>query len=238
MHIRLGLCAVVLAHDFPAWAQSPVSLYYFGERPPYVVSEPDGAISGLVATPTNVAFKAAGISTQWVKIPPARVISEFKENNIKACSPGYFKNADRETWAKFTKPIYRDSPQALLVHKNFELPTRKLNDLLMRQDIALLVKAGFSYGTEIDKLIEKYQPNSAKVSVEVAQMLKMIAAKRADYMFISDEESASLIAQSRERDVKVIHLDDSPPGELRYIMCTRQVPDELIRKINEFIAFK
>lgn len=238
--MRLGVAGLftLFLQACPVWAHSPVSLYFFGERPPYVVNEADGTLSGLVATPTAQAFKVAGIPTQWVKMPPARVISDFRDNSVKACSPGYFKNSDRETWAKFTKPIYRDSPQALLVHKSFELPTRKLHELLMRQDLALLVKAGFSYGIEIDKLIERYQPNSAKVTVDVAQMLRMIAARRADYMFIADEESATLISQAREKDVKVMHLDDAPQGELRYIMCTKQVPDEFIRRLNEAIKFK
>lgn len=71
-------------------------------------------------------------------------------------------------------------------------------------------------------------------------MIRMIMANRADFMFISEEEAAYSIEQAgfAPNELQLIHVRDMPEGEKRYLMCNKNVPDEVIEKLNQFIVFE
>jgi len=217
-------------------AADKVALYFSGARPPYLVPVGQSSMAGLIGTPTTKAFEAANVTFEWGDLPASRLIAELKSDRKPACAPGYFQTPERLTWAKFSKPIYRDSPQALLANTDFTPSTDKLSELLMRRDIALLVRQDFSYGAGIDTMLAQYKPPMVAVTADNARMVQMINAGRADFMFITEEEFSALVAQTGVRNVRLIHMKDSPVGEFRYIMCNSLVSDDTMKKIDDAIS--
>jgi polar amino acid transport system substrate-binding protein len=56
---------------------------------------------------------------------------------------------------------------------------------------------------------------------------------------IAPEEAAQavLAAGFTDQDFKQIQIKNMPQGEHRHIMCSKQVPDEVIKKLNAAIEF-
>ena len=219
---------------------APSVTLYYNERPPYLVTAAGGGVSGLTATPAANAFRSAGIAFGWSKLPTNRQMAVLKENRAAECAVGWFRNAERESFARYTKAIYRDRPTVALASVSFAPKSARLNDLLHAGGVTVLVKDGFSYGPYIDGLLGRSKPSQITTTAENSQMVQMVAAQRADFMFVSEEEAAYLAEQAGADAgrLKVIRFEDVPPGEKRYILCSRQVPEETIRKLNGAIMFE
>jgi polar amino acid transport system substrate-binding protein len=227
-------CALVPAF---AVAEDAIMLAY-NDRPPYIVALPDGSAAGLTATPAATAFKVAGVPVVWKKVPTNRQLAELREGAGKSCAIGWFKNPEREQFFKFTKPIYRDRPTVLIANSHFPVqPGDTLQGILSRRDVHVLVKDKFSYGGYIDGLLAAQKPQTVVTTNENLQMLEMIRLRRADFMFAAEEEARYLIEQSgfNTRDFRVLRLPDVPPGEKRYIICSKLVDDETIARLNAAI---
>ncbi len=221
----------------PAFACAQVTLHY-NERPPYLMGK-DGQLTGLTGSPAVAAFKAAGVPFTLQSSPSARQLVLIKENKAMDCGVGWFKNEEREGFGKFTKPIYQDKPQiAMTSAKNTKVKDgASLESILGDKGITLLVKQGYSYGKTLDAMIAKLQPKSTSVFVENVQMLQMIQAERADYMFVAPEEADGLIAAANisPAEFRKANFSNAPNGENRYILCSKNVPDETITKLNSAI---
>jgi polar amino acid transport system substrate-binding protein len=228
------LC-ILLVGVVPVNAQDPIQLYYY-ERTPYAVADNQGDVSGLCASPAAAAFEQAGIPFQWKRMPFKRQLATIKHNKKKACGIGWFKNPEREQFARFTDPIYQDKP-AVTLSKNGNQALKRYSDLkslIKDKGVKLLVKDGFSYGAYIDGLIEKYDPEVVVATGTNIQMLQMLLAERADYFFTSEEEAEHMI-QSAGFSVSQFQLQryrDMPPGNNRYITCSEQVSPETIELLN------
>jgi len=228
--------SIIFICSLPAEAQSPVQLYYY-ERIPYAVKDNQGEVSGLCATPAANAFKKAGIPFQWKKMPFKRQLVTIKHNKKKACGIGWFKNPEREAFARYTDAIYQDKPAITISRKGNQALQRHqdLNTLLNDKNVKLLVKDGFSYGTYIDGLIKKNDPEVVVVATSTnIQMLQMILADRADYYFTSEEEAEHMIMNAgyEVSQFQLQHYSDMPAGNRRYITCSQQVTPEIIELLN------
>lgn len=235
--LRTGAAFALLFLPAFSLAQETVALLY-NHRPPYIVSQPDGSATGLTATPAANAFKAAGIPVEWKKMPTNRQIAAIKENVGNDCAIGWFKNPEREQFAKFTNPIYRDKPTVLLANRQFTVSAKEtLRNLLGRRDIHVLVKERFSYGPYIDGLLAELKPLTVSTTGENIQMLEMIRAHRADFMFVAEEEASYLVEQAgfSSGDFKMIRPEDVPAGEKRYLICSKRVDDRIIMRLNAAI---
>ena len=232
----LIILSILFICSMPAKAQSPIQLYYY-ERTPYAVKDSQGAVSGLCATPAANAFKRAGIPFQWKKMPFKRQLETIKYNKKIARGIGWFKNPEREKFARFTEEIYQDKPAISISKKGNSTLTqhRDLKSLLGDKTVKLLVKDGFSYGAYIDELIKKYSPQAVVVvnSTNI-QMLQMILSGRADYFFMSKEEAEHIILNAgyEVSQFQLQHYDDMPDGNRRYVICSQQVSPEIIDLLN------
>jgi polar amino acid transport system substrate-binding protein len=225
-----GLCA----------ADEVVELMY-NDRPPYIVAQADGSAMGLTATPAINAFRRAGISVEWKRVPTNRQLTIIGQGSGNDCAIGWFKNAERERFAKFTKPIYRDRPTVLLANRWFAPPPNaSLRELLARPDVRVLVKDRFSYGPYIDGLLAEMKPLLIRTTNENRQMVAMIKANRADFMFVAEEEADYLVEQAgfNPDDFRLLRPDDMPEGEKRYLICSKHVDDSIIARLNAAIAEK
>ena len=220
------------------YAEDKIKILYH-ERPPYVVTDSNGVVSGITANVVNKAFQNAKIAHFWQKIPSKRQIMILKKNKGKNCLVGWFKNSNREKFAKFTKSIHQDeSIVGLSLFSNTKINSgQTIEKVFQNKDLTLLIKSGYSYGLFIDNLIKKYNPNHDEVTVENINMLRMINLARVDYFFTTKEEMKSLIKSAGYslHDYKFIEFSNMPLGNKRYILCNLKVEDETMDKLNAWI---
>lgn len=212
-----------------------ITLHYH-ERPPYYVTGPLG-VYGLCADPAKRAFKNADIQFQWEKTPARRQLDILKGNNSKDCLLGWFRNPEREQFAKFSIPIYQDKPSiALALADNPRLHFNDSLEVIFRNpELVLLRKNGYSYGEFIDARINELNPRQLMTTAENIGMLKMIHSGRADYFFISEEEAMELISSSGllQTDFALLRFANIPKGNNRYLLFSQRVEDRVIERINK-----
>ncbi len=221
----------------PAPAKDIITLHYH-ERPPYYVTGPLG-VYGLCADPAKRVFKKAGIPFRWEKTPAKRQLDILRGNSSRDCLIGWFKNPEREKFAKYSLYIYLDKPAvALTLTGNRSMISgRMLKETFLNDNLTLLRKNSYSYGRFIDAKIAEFNPMQEITNAENIGMLKMIHSGRADYFFISEEEAAVLTTSSGlpKSDFKYIRFSNMPEGNKRYLLFSKKVEDEVIDKINAAI---
>lgn len=235
--VTLSLC---IGGFFPAWclAECPTIIVHYNERVPYLVTTAQG-VEGLTATPAQQAFEKAGIPFKWTKTPSKRQMHLLQENKGCDCLVGWFKNPEREQFAKYTLPIYQDRPQIAIARSdNTALHSgMSVDDLLSNPKLIMGAKDGYSYGGFLDEKIARHKPNIDKTTAENLQMLMKVQGGRNDYFFIAPEEADGLIASSGfpKEEFQYITFSDMPEGERRYILCSQQVSDAVIEQLNAVI---
>lgn len=215
-------------------ADGVITIHYH-ERPPYYMTGPLG-VYGLCADPVKQAFERANIPFRWEKTPAKRQLDILKENRSRACLIGWFKNSEREKFARYSHPIYQDKPFIALARAdNAQLISNgPLEEIFLNPDLVLLRKSGYSYGKLLDTMIFKLGPGQKMTSAENIGMLKIIYSGGADYFFISEEEAIQLIATSGllKRGFKQIRFTNMPGGNKRYLLFSKQVENQVIDRIN------
>ncbi len=208
---------------------------HYHERVPYYITRADG-VHGLCADPVRAAVSRAGVTVTWQRTPPRRQLLIVRENRSPAAILGWFKTVERERFARFSRPIYRDRPAIALVRA--EVPSvpsgEPLARLLTHPDLTLLRKDSYSYGPYVDRLIETLEPRRVTTAADNRSMLRMLQAGRADYLFIAAEEADALIALSglpADAFVKV-HFSDMPSGNTRHLMYSLKVDPGLVARID------
>lgn len=219
-------------------ATANLIILHYNERPPYLVTTEDG-VGGLTGDPATLVFEKSNIPFQWRQTPSKRQIYLLQQNKGRDCLVGWFKNKEREAFARYTLPIYQDKPQIALARADNEwIPADStVSDLFTDLRLNLLVKDGYSYGDFLDGKIKEYDPVRTITTVENSEMLKMVFARHADYFFIAPEEADGLIQTSEfdAQDFKYVYFRDIPNGEKRYILCSLQVEDSIIERLNTAI---
>lgn len=215
-----------------------ITVYYI-ERPPYLISTSNG-VEGLTGNPTEWAFKKAEISFEWKELPTARQLKLIQANSGCDCLVNYFKTPEREKFGKYTIPIYQDQPHIAIARAdNGKLMSEGTVDMaLSNPDIILEVKKDWSYGIFLDGKIAEHHTKTDETMGDNTQLLKKIHAGRADFFFTTAAEADVLIAGSefRRQDFKYITFLDVPMGEKRYLLCSQQVSDEIIERLNAAIS--
>lgn len=220
-------------------AENAINVGY-NERPPYMIPMADGAPSGLTGTPTAKAFKSAGIPVVWHNVPTNRQLIMIHDATALNCAVGWFRTAERDAYAKFTKPIYRDKDWMVLA--NAALAARgdtTLRALLQRPETRILVKDNYSYGTELDQLLAPRRAGLAISTAASGKMVQSIAKGAVDMMFVSEDEGRYIMAHhpgEQTRNLRLLHFKDMPHGPERHIMCSKAVPDDIINRLNKAIS--
>ncbi|MBF7731538.1 transporter substrate-binding domain-containing protein [Pseudomonas sp. N040] len=237
LHICLAGGLLVSGH-LPAQPYPTVTLHY-SERQPYQYTDGDGRAAGVLITPTARVFARAGVPVTWKSEPFNRSLMVIQANTGNDCSIGWFKTPEREGFARFSLPIYRDQPQVGLVRADFPVQQGvSARELLGNPEIRLLLKQSFAYGEYLDSLIARLPAARVqRVSVEVPNLLLMLQARRADLLILAAEEVDFYAAQAGQplQGFRVVRLADLPRGELRYLMCSQQVPEAIIRRLDAAI---
>jgi uncharacterized protein (TIGR02285 family) len=212
----------------------------FHVRPPYAYYGPGQQVAGLLPAATSAALAKAGIRAEWVEMPPARQTEEIKRSNDATCGLGWFKRPDREAFASFTAPIYRDRPTVIVARTDDArfVDGASLQDSFQDPSRTLVVKTGYSYGAQIDGWLKAKQTHAQTSSGANELLLVMIAQGRVDYAIMAPEEAEDLLTSNAElgASLHAVRLSDAPDGEWRYLMCSQATPAALIERINKALT--
>ncbi len=203
-------------------------------RVPYIV-ENDKSIEGFVATPLIKALQKSNIKYTLKNKPSKRHLSEIASNKNPICAIGWFKNTNRERFAKFSKHIYQDKPLGILTHRLTHIKENSdIEKIAQENKFKVLIKESYSYGDFLDGLIKDMIIK--KTDAKNYNMVTMIAKRRADMMFISYEEAMHYLDEHKYKSrIKFIPLSGMPEGNKRYLICSKSVDDKTIEKINRNI---
>lgn len=203
-------------------------------RPPYVIKT-EGSLQGLVATPLLKALQSAKIDYELKMKPSKRHLHEIKGNHHAMCAIGWFKNPEREIFARYSDPLYQDRPMGIMTRKDNQqvLKHQNINSLIQDKALSVLTKTSYSYGKFIDEELKHQQTKTREVDVDNIKMLTLIAKKRADYLFISFEEASELLkTHPLHESLQFIPLEGMPEGNARYLICSKKTDPVLIETIN------
>ncbi len=219
-----------------AAGDGPAITILFHVRPPYAEYDAAHLASGLLVAPVEAALARAGLMAEWMEMPPARQTEEIKRSDTAVCGLGWFKRPDREAFAIFSQPIYRDQPTVVVARKDDDRFAEEVSLEASFRDASreLLVKTGYSYGATIDAWIKELQPSAEASSGANDVLLGMVALKRADYAIMAPEEANRLLSTVPELGaaLRPIRLTDAPEGELRHLMCSETTPPDIVERIN------
>lgn len=237
---RLGAAAaglVALALVQSALADAPILLLY-SERPPFMHRRPDGSLGGSAATPAIQAFTRAAIPFELREASPARRLLDIKENKRRVCSLGFYKTAERESYARFSKPVSQDSKMIGLANTKLNMATGVSADaLLQREDVSVLIKESIVYGPYLESLFNRMKARRVSTTAEFAQLFELVKRERAQLIFMPEEEVQFYLNQAgySMADFKLIQFADMPAGEHRYVMCSMQVDEATLNQLNKAI---
>ncbi len=217
-----------------AVAHDTLLLYYY-QRPPYLFRDAQHNVQGLVATPATRALQQAGIAFRWVDLSTNRQLQRLKSATEASCAVGWFRLAERESFARFSLPLYRDRATVVLTRSDVNVPnTISLTDLLQRIDLRLQLKAGYSYGPSIDDALRTATIQKQITTDEHDTMLQNILMQRSDVMLLTIEEAQWSIEHTldSQKRLKIVRMSENHPGMARHLMRSHAVPSEWIQRID------
>jgi polar amino acid transport system substrate-binding protein len=248
--ITLFLKSSIYEITNPAWFQASSSLaaskqpdskeitVHFHDRRPFFTPHKDEA-RGVVANPIGLAFADADIPFHWQETPPKRQLDIIRHNKERSCAAGWFKTSDREKFGQYSVPVYQDKPFIAITRANNKLlgKTETMDRVFKERRLQVLVKAGYSYGPYIDNWIDQLNPRQVSNTADNMSMMKMIQAYRADYYFVTEEEALDMLIFSglQSSDFKLIYFSDIPQGNTRYLICSKMVEEDTMKRINQAI---
>lgn len=231
--------SLALAYDKNISGSDNTITVHYHEKPPYYVTG-DFGVYGLCAERAAQIFRYADIPFKWQKTPAPRQLDIIKSNKSRDCGIGWYKNLEREKFAKYSIPFYQDSPiVALKLSSRHEeiVSGQPIKEILSNSGLTLLLKTGYSYGRFVDQAIALFSPKHIVTTLEPVGMVKMIYFKRADYLFVSEDEAEAVIKISgfSEKEFDFIKFSDMPEGNKRYLIFSNIIEDKTIEKLNSAI---
>ncbi len=221
------------------FAKSPLTIYYY-ERAPYHYTTEQGEAKGILIDITKKLLDNANIKYHFTSIPVKRIFTYLKKEEF-SCSPGWFFTKERSKIFKYTLPIYESKPIVAIINakkwKNHS--TICSIDKLLKLNLTLGLISGFKYGKVIENKLREYKGiiKLKKITVSMDKIIMLTAIDRIDFTFVSKENIDFFLKNHKEfkKKIIVVKLPEIKKGEKRYIICSKKVPDQIIKKINKAI---
>lgn len=178
------------------------------------------------------------INFSFVKLPVKRVIL-YLQQPVLACSPGWYFTKKRAQHFKYTLPIYVSKPMVAVV--NSEKWGKNRNtvslDSLFSMNMELGLISGFKYSKLLERYFRKHSEKIKKYTMPVEKLLKLILTGRVDCTFLSYENASFLLKREKNfgNKLKIIHITNIKKGKKRYLLCSKAVPENIIKKLNNAI---
>ncbi|NEX63166.1 transporter substrate-binding domain-containing protein [Noviherbaspirillum sp. 17J57-3] len=208
------------------------------DKAPYHYIE-NGVEQGFLLKRARQIFDNAGVPAEFVQEPAKRIWANFAAGAQSYCSIGWYRLPEREAMVQFSEAFHTDPPHTVLVAPNALAQVkahRTLASLLKDKDLVLGVVDGVSYGPELDAMIKASQNQIDRKTVTPALMTRSVAVSRVSYMFI-DRADWEYFNERDDNMRKTIQLDlpDMPQGLNRYITCSKDVPRDVMQRLNKAI---
>jgi len=221
-----------------ALAQPSLTIEY-RDKPPYSHTV-DGKPAGFLMERTARLLKRAGIEARYAEVPIRRTLQHLQANQAAMCSPGLYKNPEREAFARFSLPIHRDKPHVVLAHANAAAQIRAMAHIAQLFADASLqpgIMEGVSYGQQLDQLLANAARPPVRAQLAPLQLARMVGVRRVDYMLIDEEDLNWLRKDPEFTPLPLVRIEfaDMPRGELRYLACSMQVAPQTVDKLNQAI---
>lgn len=217
----------------PTPLQTPAELtIYYHERRPYYFAE-DGRVRGIVADRAAEALARANIRCRWAALPPARQLQQLRDAAY-AAGVGWIFTEERLKFAHYSAPLWQDGPFVAIARRDDSRlsPGRRLEELFSDSQLTLLLKDSYSYGLEVDALLERLRPPHVRTPSPNELMLQMIAERRADYFLLASEEAAVLVQGDAAGTLRIVELAGAPRGVVRHLLFSRRVPEEIVARFD------
>lgn len=237
--ISLLAAGIMLLKSSGLLAQSlpEVTLHYY-ERPPFMSRHADGSAEGLTADRARLAFVRSGVPFHWALTPAKRQLALLQANSGRDCAVGWLRNPQRQAYALFSDAIYQDKAAVMILRSQLMLPAGKtLAQILDDSQLHILLKEGLTYGNYVQSKLASARAVLDYTTMDQPQLLHMVMAGRTDAMFATQEEAEMLLASSDpQAGLKMQTFPDALAGDTRHIMCSRNVGDAVIKRLNSAIA--
>ena len=232
-----GVCAACVSGA--AWsAPSPITVAW-RDKPPYHYME-NGVAKGFLLARAQQIFATAGLEARFINEPQKRIWANYQHGATNYCSISWYRLPEREALAQYSQPIHEDLPQTILIAPGMEERVKAhttLASLLADPTLTLALVEGVSYGATLDAMIKAGKNTIMSRTVETKQMMRMLTVGRASYMFV-DREDWEFFRDKEKASQSLVRHDfpDMPGGLKRHIVCSRDVPQDTMNKLNQAIA--
>lgn len=229
------LCAAgIFTISQSVYAQEPITVTW-RIKPPHQYLE-NGVEKGILLERAKQVFSNAQIPHRFVEEPAKRIWSNFSGGSKNYCSFGWYRIPERETLVQFSEVFHTDPPHTLLVSPAAAKQVaahRTLKSLMSDPSLTLGIVDAVSYGPELDTMFTTTKNKVERSTTLPMIMARMVAANRASYMLI-DREDWEYLKDKEESLSQTTQMDlqGMPAGLNRYIVCSKDVTAEQMRKIN------
>lgn len=208
------------------------------DNPPYNFVE-QGVEQGFLLARGKLIFQQARVPARFVLEPTKRIWAKFQVGTPGYCSLGRYRIAAREPLMQYSLPIHIDPPRIVLAAPAAADKVRahqSLSSLLSDPTLVMGMSDGASFGTEIDAMLASAHAKVERRTVESPLMMKLLAADRVSFVIVDRlawqywrmHDPAALGVAPRE-------FADMPPGQKRYLVCSKDVPAEVMQRLNRVV---
>ncbi|MDO4767198.1 MAG: transporter substrate-binding domain-containing protein [Pseudomonadota bacterium] len=235
-----ALLLTVIFCFLPALARGDELTVAYFDHPPYSYAE-NGQAAGILVDLTRNILKEAGIPATFVSMPPNRILEKIRSGRKDFCAVGWFKTPERERYASFSLPIYRDRGMVILTTARKAPKLRRhstLRSLFKDHSLTLGQVEALSLGESVDQLRKETRVPTLPVTTRQGVLLRLIALNRASYMLAAPEEVSALLqaADVPSEQFTILSMDGMPWGNLRYLMYSSNISPGMLDRINAAIS--
>lgn len=242
MGVFIRICCLIMVGAFVLPSSQAYSAdigWLVHQRPPFRIWKEDGTVTGLFIEQAAKVFREAKVSFEWRRSSASRTQSMLEKNRGAICSTGWFKTKKREAYAKFSKPFYQGNGTGALVRKDHTevILHKTFRELLADKSLTVGIRRGWSYGKFFDSLLEEFKTKKVIHNQTNDGSAAMLMVGRFDYLLVSVDTSDYLMksVDGGVEKLKILEMKDAPRGELRYIMCSKNVSDDIMSRLNAAI---
>jgi len=213
----------------------------YNNYPPYKMKISEHRAGGLAVVPLEEAFTKAGVPFVWQEMPHGRQIAMIKYNTSRICAVGLYKTQERETFGKFTDPIYRAPPFMIVTNEeggNAE-SRPSFNELFANKINGVVLVLSKSYGNALDVMIKGSNATVSYADNDL-MIVNMLEHNHGQYTLFENDKIGYFKKTGVWDDSKLFAYNpkDAPSGELWYAICSKKVEDSVLKKINKFLTVK
>ncbi|MDM8545072.1 transporter substrate-binding domain-containing protein [Candidatus Venteria ishoeyi] len=240
-NLRLILLFIFYCFYSPLFAENtlpPLGVYIYDRPPLFNIKDTDN-ISGIIAEPTAQVFEMAKVPFRWRITSSKAVLKKLEQNTQALCGTGWFKNTEREKFAKYSLPIYQDGARVIMIRAN-DAAVKKhtfFTHLFADNSLKAGLKKGYSYGPYIDDRIKELSPQVVMTNQGGEGMIRMLLKGRFDYFLLIQEQAEYLLSlPDYQSQIELKTFKDIFPGCFRYILCSLKTDDNIMHRINQAIT--